>query len=314
MNHAMSPQRRAPIHLVWVAAFLALAFRAGTSLATEPASIDLIATAAEQGADSSQVLLAIAYLNGDDGRVQDMAKAAYWFEQAAIQGNAYAEERLGDLYEQGIGITKNPRLAFDWRMKAARRGSLDAQVKVGRMFQDGNGVGKDLDQAIYWFHRAAIEGNSEAHFLLEHLDHYGSDQEVDQAVGRTWFEAAAKRSYELAKQFMDVLDDVGYWVAENWYHRLPGLEKIARDGDLEAAYQLGRRYEKGTGGVARDYVAAIAWYQSAAQGNHTEAIRALNRLRANGDYGGHGHSEESARWALGTNATAVGPTAAGYLK
>jgi len=306
MTTAASPRPTGSITIAWVAASLALAFCSGIGFAADPDAIAMLTRAAEHGADASQVLLAVAYLNGDAGLTRDPGRAAYWFEQAAIRGNAYAEERLGDLYEQGIGIAENRKLAFDWRVKAARRGSLEAQVKVGRMLQDGIGVGRDIDQAIYWFHRAAAEGNAEAQSLLDHLDHYGSDKELDQAVGRSWFEAAAKRGYEAARHFVDLLEDAGYWIAENWHHRVPGLEKVARDGDLEAAYQLARRYESGTGGVRQNDAVALEWYRRAAEGNHREAMRALARIYADGRDGAPRDSIESARWAARAEQAAGG--------
>ncbi len=90
--------------VAWVAASLALAFCSAIGFAAVPDAIAVLTRAAEHGADASQILLAVAYLNGDNGLARNPAKAAYWFERAAIQGNAYAEERLGDLYEQCIGL------------------------------------------------------------------------------------------------------------------------------------------------------------------------------------------------------------------
>jgi hypothetical protein len=150
---------------------LVLAFFGSSGLALTSDDLKLIKPAAEGGSDSSQVLLAVAYLNGDGGLTKDPTQAVYWFEQAAIQGNAYAEERLGGLYAQGLGVPANPKLAFDWYFKAANRGVVPAQVKVGKMYQEGAGVGKDVEKAISWFHRAAAEGSAEAQFLLGKIHH-----------------------------------------------------------------------------------------------------------------------------------------------
>lgn len=268
--------------LARIAATLALALYVVPGLASEVDGLAAIVRAAAGGSDASQVLLAVAYLNGGGRLMRDSAKAAFWFEQAAIQGNAYAERMLGDLYEQGRGVPANQKLAFDWRIKAARRGELDAQLAVGKMYQGGIGVSRDVDRALYWYRRAALAGSAEAQSLTEQLQRYGRDAEVTQASSRSSFEMAAKRAYELARSFVDVVEEFGYRVAEDWHQRLPELEQPARDGDLEAAYQLGRRYERGVGGVKQDQATSLAWYRRAAEGGHPMAALALAGIRASG--------------------------------
>jgi TPR repeat protein len=281
----------------WLLFALVLMFCAGSGYALGPDDLTLIVPAAERGGAASQVLLAVAYLNGDGGLERNPAKAAYWFEQAAIQGNAYAEERLGDLYEQGLGVRANPKLAFDWRLKAANRGSVGAQLKVGKMYQDGFGVGKDIEQARHWFHRAATEGNAEAQYRLGRLYHYGSDAEVDRAVARSWFEKAAQQGYEAAIEILNLIESIGYQLDEGWHHRLPGLKKLANDGDLEAEYQLAQRYEHGIGGVRKDPATAVDWYRRAAQGGHLMAMRALAQIYATGRDGVERDPAAATAWA-----------------
>lgn len=280
MNRAMWPGRSTFSRFARIAVFFIESLCFGSSFAMDSSSVAALSRLAEQGADTSQVLLAIAYLNGESHVSRDPAKAAFWFEQAAIQGNPYAEERLGDLYADGVGVAQNLRLAYDWRLKAARRGSPDAQFKVATMLREGIGVERNMEQAIHWFHRSAVEGNPEAQFALNHLHQYGTDRELDQAAGRSWFEESARRSYDMIQHVVDLLEDTAYWVSEIWYHRQPSLEKVARDGDAEAAYQLGRRYELGIGGVPKNIASALDWYRRAAATGHPGAIRALTRANA----------------------------------
>jgi uncharacterized protein len=266
--------------VAWFAATLTLVLCAGSGIALGADSLTLITQAAESGADASQVLLAVAYLNGDRMLARDPYKAAYWFEQAAIRGNAYAQSRLGELYEQGLGVPRNKTLAFDWRIKAAERGELEAQLDVARMYQEGTGVGKDIDEAICWYRRAATEGSAEARFRLERLFRYGSDVEVARASDRSFFEKAALRSHESVIYVLQMVENIGYMIEEGWHHRVPDLKKLASDGDLEAEYQLAQRYELGSGGVRKDIVAAIAWYGRAAAGGHPMAALAMARVNS----------------------------------
>jgi hypothetical protein len=50
---------------------------------------------------------------------KDSAKAASWFERAAIQGLASAQFNLGVLYQRGEGVAQNDRLALFWYQSAA---------------------------------------------------------------------------------------------------------------------------------------------------------------------------------------------------
>lgn len=292
------------IKIAWIVASIVLALGADLCLALNPDDLKMITQAAERGSASSQVLLAVAYLDADGGLTRDPVKAAYWFEQAAIHGNAYAEERLGDLYEQGLGVPANSKLAFDWRMKAANRGVLQAQLKIGKMYQEGVGVGKDIDQAIYWFHRAATEGNAEAQYLLGKIYHYGSDTEVDRAAAHSWFEKAAQQGYEGAIMLLNLIESIGYQIDEGWHNRLPGLRKLADDGDLEAEYQLAQRYEHGIGGVKKDVAMALDLYRRAAAGGHAMAMRTLAKIYAEGLDGVERNPNAAEEWAARAKAAA----------
>ena len=265
--------------------FLALSWAAVAALAITPDELTLIARAAERGSASAQLMLALAYLNGDGGLSKDAPRAARWFEAAALAGNGYAEERLGDLYAQGIGVPPNARLAADWREKAANRGIVAAQVKLGKMYLEGQGLARDSAKAHYWIQRAAIEGNAEAQFLLGQMYHAGTALEANPALAHSWFEKAALQGYESAIQLLHLIENIGYQLEESWYHRLPGLRKLAEDGDSEAQYQLAQRYEHGVGGVDRDLQVARNWYTRAAAGGNSQARQALEELRAQPRHG-----------------------------
>ncbi len=264
---------------------LSLASIASAGMATTPEQMTVIQREAERGRAASEVLLALAYLNGDGGLARDPAAAARWFEKAALQGNGFAEEQLGDLYAQGLGVPRNPRLAADWLEKAADRGVVTAQLKLGKMFLDGQGIARDPAKAHYWIERAAVEGNAEAQFLLGSMYHTGQDIEANQGIAKSWFEKAAQQGYEGAAPLLRLIEKIGYLLEEGWYHRLPELHKLAEDGDLEAQYQLAQRYELGIDGLRKDPQTALLWYQRAAAEGHPGAKKALEEMQARREHG-----------------------------
>lgn len=251
------------------------------SHAMTPDEAKMVTDAAIRGSASSQVLLAVMYRHGDGGYVKNDQQAAYWFEQAAQQGNPYAQMALGDLYEQGAGVNKNLKVAADWREKAARRGNVQAQLKLGQMYLSGSGVVKDLNKAEYWLKRAAIEGNSEAQFELGKLYRTEGWQKHDPDLGNSWLAKSAAQGYEGAVEFVHFFEHVGLQLKEDLSQRAPQLHKLAADGDAEAQYQLAMRYEHGVG-EKRDYAQAMYWFKQAANQGHVKAIKSLVHIYQQG--------------------------------
>ena len=69
------------------------------------------------------------YYNGD-GVAKDDAKAAEWYRKAAEQGNAFAQYKLGDMYDKGEGVAKDAAKAKEWWQKAADQGNDAAQESL----------------------------------------------------------------------------------------------------------------------------------------------------------------------------------------
>ena len=108
-----------------------------------------------------------AYLDGD------AATALAELEPAAKAGDAAAEYYLGVLYDHGIGVARDHRMAAEWYEKAARQDYLDAQFKLGLLYRDGagrpsdpNSVRPDPAAAVRWFTPAAQAGHVQASYQL----------------------------------------------------------------------------------------------------------------------------------------------------
>ncbi|MCY4374465.1 MAG: tetratricopeptide repeat protein [Spirochaetaceae bacterium] len=82
--------------------------------------------AAEQGDAEAQYQVGILYY-GDDTKVSEyrnpkaLAKAARWFQAAAKQDYADAQNELGQRYEMGEGVPKDSAEAFRWYRKGPSR-------------------------------------------------------------------------------------------------------------------------------------------------------------------------------------------------
>lgn len=239
--------------------------------------------AAEKGSASAQVLLAIAYLNGDAKLVKDPRVAAEWFERAALQGNGYAEGRLADLYADGNGVTRNLKVAADWRERAARRGNIEAQFKLGQMYLEGLGVPQDRPRAREWLQKAAEDGNRDAAYLLAKMYSEGLGGPQDQALADHWLYKSAVRGYAAAEEMLAWIKSFGHTYDRTVSHE--ALRRLAEDGAAEAQYQLALRCYLGNGGEKRDVLQAIKWFERAATQGHVLAMRNLSQLLARGENG-----------------------------
>ena len=113
-------------------------------------------------------------------------KAAYWWYQAAIQGNASAMEFLANAYRYGRGVKQNLYKATELMRIAAEKDNSWAQLNYGDMFRDGdvwikidsvsiNGdyfvirVKPNIKKAKEWWKKALENGNDSAKERLEKI-------------------------------------------------------------------------------------------------------------------------------------------------
>ena len=57
-------------------------------------------------------------------------KAMEWYEKAAEQGHAKAQNNLGVMYRHGRGVDKSGSSAMRWFAKAAAQGFEEAQAAI----------------------------------------------------------------------------------------------------------------------------------------------------------------------------------------
>jgi hypothetical protein len=86
---------------------------------------------AEQGDAEAQYYVARIYANGMSGVTVDYAQAAHWYGLAAAQGYSAAQQELGYMYEQGLGVQKDLKVALNLERKASGLGEdLDYAWKI----------------------------------------------------------------------------------------------------------------------------------------------------------------------------------------
>lgn len=173
-----------------------------------------------------------------------------WYRLGADRGIACTQNRLGDAYFTGTGVSQDHVQAAFWYRKAADQGWADSQYALGWMFHSGTGVRQDWQEAARWYREAATQGTETAQVALGDLykTGYGVPKDLEQAA--YWYRQAQSRYANLAEQ-----------------------------GGAPAQFCLGQMYEKGQG-FAKDDEEAKGWYSKAAEQGHGLAMAALARMRS----------------------------------
>lgn len=132
----------------------------------------------------------------------DPVEAKDWFVMAAEQDFAPAQYRLGNIYENGIGFTRDLDLAKTYYQDAAANGHIKSMHNLGVIFAS-EGDSQDLALAAEWFKRAADYGVKDSQVNIAILYARGEGVARDLAESYKWFAIAAKNGDEGAADMRD---------------------------------------------------------------------------------------------------------------
>jgi len=180
--------------------------------------------AAQQDYAAAQNSLGYAYEWGQ-GIAMNMQDALRWYRQAAEQGHAQAQNNLGTMYDYGKGVDNNEKQATYWYQKAAEQGNSNAQRNLGLMYSKGVGGVKQNDKtAFQWYLKAASQDNPHAQYSVGMSYFYGKGVESDQNKARIWFEKAAKNgNYQALEALSQIQFQQAYCNSQN---AKPGINSL----------------------------------------------------------------------------------------
>ena len=240
---------------VWVIFSLLMASCAGSSGELKEgggSSGTRIKEAAERGDAFAQFQVGVSYEKGSNGFGQDYVKACEWYEKAASQGNADAQNALGWLHENGLGVQRSNVMAAFYYERAAFQGLAVAQRRLGDWYYQE----KDYRSARSWYELSANQGDAEAQFAIGYLyfkgfyvknNSWGKDTEDPEihAQAAMWFEKAAENGHRVAMLFLGFLYYVGDNITQNKEKAHAYFEKAAELDRHEPEQQtigLGKLY------------------------------------------------------------------------
>ncbi|MBX3708362.1 MAG: sel1 repeat family protein [Gammaproteobacteria bacterium] len=120
--------------------------------------------------DSSPRSRGVQYLLGR-GVEQNNEKAFYYFNQAANEDDAFAQNELAYLYAAGKGTRRDYKKALIWYKRAAEHGLASAQYNLGLMYLYGIGTTPNASLAKAWFQKSAARGFEPAQAALKQIQH-----------------------------------------------------------------------------------------------------------------------------------------------
>lgn len=228
---------------------------------------------------------------------QNFESAVVWYKKAAEKGCIPAQNNLGGMYKDGIGVEQNPSeairwltppaekgvseaqfnlgvilkgnihdytQAFRWLNKAARQGNLDAMAQVALMYLDGQGREKNYKKGIGLFKKAADKGHSQAQFFLGLGFVQGCwGLDLDYRKAFEWFSKATEQGNALAECELAKLYRQGYGVEQDTSKAVEYLFSSACKGDCGAALELGDIYQSAESEDELFQILAYAWWQIA---------------------------------------------------
>lgn len=113
----------------------------------------------------------------------------------ANSGVLEAQNNMGHMYEEGLGVAQNYTTAMEWYRKAADGGLAEAQQNVGLLYYYGYGVAENAREAVRWFQMAADQSLAAGEYMLALASQQGKGTSLDYAKARRLFLSSARKNY-----------------------------------------------------------------------------------------------------------------------
>ena len=224
----------------------------------------LVELAANSGTPRSMSSMGAFFFYGLGDFEQDYKEAAKWCQKAAEQGQAWAQNHLGWMYQFGQGITQDYKEAFKWYQKAAEQGWAYAQYDLAGMYYNGQGVPQDYKEAAKWYSKAAEQGNPLAQYGLAGMYYNGRGVSQDYKEAAKWYSKAAEQGVPSAQSKLGLMYYCGDGVPQDYKEAVKWYAKAAEQGDPSAQVLLAEMYNSGQG-IPQDHKEAFKWYAKAAE-------------------------------------------------
>lgn len=201
--------------------------------------------------------------------------------QVRLASSAEDQFKLGVMFANGQGVSRNEDEAAKLYRLAADSGYAPAQQALGTAYLYGKGVPKSSAEAARYYQLAAIQGDKSAQSTLGAM--YGTGQGVTKNFTESfrWLKASAEQGDSIAQYNLSILYKNGQGIAKNEFEVLRLYRISSENGYAPAQNALGGRYKEGIG-IQRDYAKAAWLYRQAADQGFAAAQYNLGWMYQNG--------------------------------
>lgn len=201
-------------------------------------ALELLQPLAGQGNSDAQNVLGGLYLQGL-GVSRDYAQARDWFEASAAQGNPLACYNLGGMYANGIGVTQDCEKAIELVRRPAEAGLPIGQVNLGALYAEGSAcTPQDFAEALHWFREAAEAGDPLGQHSLGAMYANGEGVEQDYVAAMDWYVKAAEQGLAESQAILGWMYEFGEGVEPNLKRAAEWYRLAALQGDARAQQRL----------------------------------------------------------------------------
>ena len=136
---------------------------------------------------------------------EDYSKAAGWYTRAAEAGYAASQVNLGNLYRDGLGVTRDSFVAFHLYETAAKQDYPTAYVALGEMYMDGAGVAADYEHGLELLRRGIDSGVVTGHYYMGIASERGLGVAPDYKQAAEHYGKAAKQGHVKSQRALGFL-------------------------------------------------------------------------------------------------------------
>jgi TPR repeat protein len=236
-------------------------------------ALELYTRAAELCNGEAMFFLGKVYRSGELG-IQDEQRSNHYYneaferlyEQALDCNDADAQFRLGNMYDEGEGVSRDYAQALAWYERSMTNGNMDSINAMALLYQDGRGVRVDESKAFDLKLKAAQNDCRMAQNNIGHDYSHGWGCEKDLNKWLEWKLKAANGGYALAQASLALSYQHGKdsYLKSDWGKAIIWYEKAIESGSLDAMFFMAKNFENGNMGLVHDKERAFQLYKQAA--------------------------------------------------
>jgi len=193
-DQAVAWLKRAETHGNQRAAFvLGLLYAKGKGVPQDTSqAIEYYQRAIQHGDLDAKYNLAMLEYHGDHGLPLDAVYAKKLLTSLAKVGDARAQNMLGNIEINGLGMKVDISDAFHWYQQAAKQGYDMAQFNLGNMYRSGRGTRQNDQRASYWYAQASNQGFAPAQNTLAYMYAYGRGVPINKEKAKKLLQKASQ--------------------------------------------------------------------------------------------------------------------------